>query len=86
MTAILPPIVFGEKSSLRQAARIEIIFSRRSIRKYTAEPISEADIKTLLEAAMAAGQALRRPEPLFKKLDESVVEEELARIGAAPDV
>jgi nitroreductase len=69
-----------------QVARIEIIFSRRSIRKYTAEPISEADIKTLLEAAMAAGQALRRPEPLFKKLDESVVEEELARIGAAPDV
>jgi methionyl-tRNA synthetase len=33
---------------------------------------------------LAAGQALRQPEPLFKKLDESVVEEELARIGAAP--
>jgi len=28
------------------------------------------------------GQVLRQPEPLFKKLDESVIEEELARIGA----
>jgi methionyl-tRNA synthetase len=33
---------------------------------------------------LPAGQALRPPEPLFKKLDESVVEEELARIGAVP--
>ena len=31
---------------------------------------------------LPAGQALRQPEPLFKKLDESVVEEELARMGA----
>ena len=30
---------------------------------------------------LPAGQALRKPEPLFKKLDESIVEEELARIG-----
>lgn len=36
---------------------IETIFSRRSIRKYTGEPVSEADIKTLLEAAMAAPSA-----------------------------
>jgi methionyl-tRNA synthetase len=33
---------------------------------------------------LIAEQALRQPEPLFKKLDEGVVEEELARIGAAP--
>jgi nitroreductase len=36
---------------------IQTIFSRRSIRKYTGEPVSEADIKTLLEAAMAAPSA-----------------------------
>lgn len=29
------------------------------------------------------GQALREPEPLFKKLDEKIVDEELARMGAA---
>jgi len=29
---------------------------------------------------LAIGQALRKPRPLFKKLDESIVEEELARL------
>jgi nitroreductase len=36
---------------------IETIFSRRSIRKYTDEPVSDDDIKTMLEAAMAAPSA-----------------------------
>jgi methionyl-tRNA synthetase len=31
---------------------------------------------------LQAGQALREPAPLFKKLDESIVEEERARLGA----
>jgi methionyl-tRNA synthetase len=32
-------------------------------------------------SSLPAGQVLNKPEPLFKKLDESVVEEELARLG-----
>jgi len=36
---------------------LELIKSRRSIRTYTAEPVSDADIRTLLEAAMAAPSA-----------------------------
>ena len=39
---------------------IQTIFARRSIRKYTAEPVSEADVKTLLKAAMAAPSASNR--------------------------
>lgn len=39
---------------------IETIFARRSIRKYTTEPVSEEDVKTLLEAAMAAPSAGNR--------------------------
>lgn len=39
---------------------IKTIFSRRSIRKYTPDPVSEEDIKTLLEAAMAAPSASNR--------------------------
>jgi len=39
---------------------IQTIFSRRSIRKYTAEPVVEEDIETLLEAAMAAPSASNR--------------------------
>ena len=39
---------------------VHTIFARRSIRKYTAEPISEAHVNTLLEAAMAAPSASNR--------------------------
>jgi len=36
---------------------INTIFARRSIRKYTVESVKEKDIKTMLEAAMAAPSA-----------------------------
>jgi nitroreductase len=36
---------------------LECIHARRSIRKYTAEPVSEADVTELLGAAMAAPSA-----------------------------
>jgi nitroreductase len=39
---------------------IQTIFARRSIRRYTSEPVSEGDIQTLLEAAMAAPSASNR--------------------------
>jgi len=54
---------------------IETIFSRRSIRKYTPEPVDDEDIKTMLEAAMAAPSASNRKPWHFavttdrKKLD-----------------
>ena len=37
-------------------------------------------IGTWAPSALPAGQALRQPAPLFKKLDESVIEEEYARL------
>jgi methionyl-tRNA synthetase len=37
-------------------------------------------IGTWTPSALPAGQALREPAPLFKKLDESVIEEEYARL------
>lgn len=36
---------------------LDWIHARRSIRKYTAEPVSEADVTEILEAAMAAPSA-----------------------------
>lgn len=38
-------------------ARLCAIFSRRSIRRYTDEPLTDEEIQTLLEAAMAAPSA-----------------------------
>ena len=40
--------------------RLRIIFARRSIRQYTDQPVSEADITSLLEAGMAAPSAGNR--------------------------
>jgi methionyl-tRNA synthetase len=37
-------------------------------------------VGTWAPSALPAGQALREPAPLFKKLDESVIEEEYARL------
>ena len=39
---------------------VQTIFARRSIRKYTDEPVDEADVTTLLKAAMAAPSASNR--------------------------
>ena len=54
---------------------VQTIFARRSIRKYTAEPVAEKSVKTLLEAAMAAPSSSNRKPWHFivttdrKKLD-----------------
>jgi nitroreductase len=39
---------------------IDLIKSRRSIREYTGEPVAEAEVRQLLEAAMAAPSANNR--------------------------
>ena len=39
-------------------AVLENIHSRKSVRQYTSEPVSEADIQTMLKAAMAAPTAV----------------------------
>jgi nitroreductase len=41
-------------------SRLNAIFSRRSIRTYTDEPVSEPDIRSILEAGMAAPSASNR--------------------------
>lgn len=49
-------------SVVRNNQALELIFSRRSIREFTSEEVSPAQVSTLLEAAMAAPSARdRRP-------------------------
>jgi len=52
---------------------IETIFRRRSIRNYTDSPVSEIDIQTLLEAAMAAPSASNRKPWHFVLIDDREV-------------
>jgi nitroreductase len=57
---------------------IQTIFSRRSIRKYTEEPVPEDVVKTLLEAAMAAPSASNRKPWHFVVITERETLDRLA--------
>jgi nitroreductase len=56
--------------------RLAFLFRRRSIRAYTAEPVSEADIQSLLEAGMAAPSAAnRKPWHLVAVTDRALLDQ-----------
>ena len=59
---------------------IRAIFARRSIRKYTAELVSEKDVKTMLEAAMAAPSASNRKPWHFIAVTDRQILDNLARV------
>jgi len=59
---------------------VQTILARRSIRRYTDEPVSEGDIKTLLEAAMAAPSASNRKPWYFVVLTKRETLDRLAEI------
>ena len=57
-------------SSSNADAVLENIHSRKSVRQYTTEPVSEADIETMLRAAMAAPTAVNFQPWRFVVLNE----------------
>ncbi len=59
---------------------IKTIFARRSIRKYTTELVSEKDVKTMLEAAMAAPSASNRKPWHFIVVTDRQILDNLARV------
>ena len=59
---------------------INTIFARRSIRKYTSEHISEKDLKTMLEAAMAAPSASNRKPWHFIVISDRRILDNLAKV------
>jgi nitroreductase len=59
--------------------RLQMIFSRRSIRAYTGEPVSQADIQSLLEAGMAAPSASNRKPWHFVVVTDRTTLRALAR-------
>ena len=59
---------------------IQTIFARRSIRAYRPEPVGEEDIKTLLEAAMAAPSGSNLKPWHFVVVTQREALDELARV------
>jgi nitroreductase len=58
---------------------IDLIKSRRSIRKYTSEPVTETEVRQLVEAAMAAPSANNRQPWHFVLVRDEAIRAELAR-------
>lgn len=59
---------------------IKTIFTRRSIRKYSPKPVSEENIKTILEAAMAAPSSSNRKPWHFIVVTDRVILDKLAKV------
>ncbi len=59
---------------------IKTIFARRSIRKYTAELVKDKDVRTLLEAAMAAPSSANRKPWHFVAVSNRQTLDNLARV------
>jgi nitroreductase len=59
--------------------RLSMIFSRRSIRVYTDEPVSDQDVRSLLEAGMAAPSGSNRKPWHFVVVRDREVLQALAR-------
>ncbi len=60
--------------------RLSVLFSRRSVRGYTGEPVSEDDVTALLEAGMAAPSASNRKPWHFVAVTERAKLDQLATI------
>lgn len=58
--------------------RLKVVFARRSIRAYTDEPVSEADLEALLQAGMAAPSASNRQPWHFVAVTDRPTLERLA--------
>lgn len=62
----------------------EALFTRRSIRKYTDEPVSDADVETMLKAAMLAPSAMNERPWAFVVVRDAEIRAALS--GATPYV
>ncbi len=65
---------------------LEAILSRRSIRRYTAEPVSQETVKTLLEAAMSAPSAGNEQPWQFVIITQRRVLDEIPRFHPYADM
>ena len=69
---------------------LENIFARKSVRKFTSEPVSDKQVETLLKAAMAAPSAMNKQPWRFvvvndkDKLDSMAKQLPYARLETAP--
>ncbi|MBN1486426.1 MAG: methionine--tRNA ligase [Anaerolineae bacterium] len=92
LKVLLAPFLPFSSERLHQVLGYETpLFGEQYIEKVEADGETHHVLRYASESAagkwafeqLPAGRPLQKPQPIFKKLDESIVEEELARMGAA---
>jgi methionyl-tRNA synthetase len=90
LKTILAPILPHTAQQLHEYLGYEgQLFGTQKVEEYEEETRSHraltydhsGAVGTWALSALPAGQALRQPAPLFKKLDEGLIDEEYARLG-----
>ena len=59
------------KSTAETLSALDVIYSRRSVRAYTPEPVAESTVRGLIDAAVQAPTAMGSPAPSFVVVQES---------------
>jgi methionyl-tRNA synthetase len=88
-TLFAPVLPFSSQQLHEMLGHQGSIFGEQAIKEYRESEKTHMALTFNAEALterwepsqLAGGQALQKPKPLFKKLDEAIVEQELARLG-----
>ena len=85
------PMVQDKPQDKNKSQALEVIFSRKSVRSYTDQPVSEEQVQTLLQAAMCAPSGMNAQPWRFVVVREQGTKDKLAvgfnkMIGKAPVV
>ena len=62
---------------------LDVIFSRKSVRSYTDQPVSDEQVETMLRAAMAAPTGMNVQPWRFVVIRDQAVKDKLAAPAAA---
>ena len=76
----------GTKAKDATEAAINTIMSRKSVRSFTDQKVSEEQIETLLKAAMAAPSAINIQPWSFVVIDDDAIKQELWGDGWRPEM
>mgnify|MGYP002624023840 CR=1 FL=1 len=68
----------GQAPAQTEPSALDVIMSRKSVRSYTAEPVSDAQVETLLRAAMAAPTGMNQQPWRFVVVRDQDVKDKLA--------
>lgn len=76
--AVVCAAACGQAPATSEPSALDVIMSRKSVRTYTDQPVTEAQVETLLKAAMAAPTGMNMQPWRFVVVRDQAVKDKLA--------